>query len=96
MREAPADLVLMDVQMPDLDGLEAIRRIRADPEIRFVPIVAVTALAMAGDRERCLAAGANAYMSKPLRLRSLIETVESFLSPSPENENGRRTEHSDR
>lgn len=95
VRQAPTDLVLMDVQMPDMDGLEAIRRIRADPDIRFVPIVAVTALAMAGDRERCLAAGANAYMSKPLRLRSLIETVESFLSPSPETEHGRRTEHSD-
>jgi CheY-like chemotaxis protein len=80
LREAPTDLALMDVQMRDMDGREAIRQIRVDPDIRFAPIIAITALAMAGDRDRCLAAGANAYMSKPLRLRSLIESVESFLS----------------
>jgi CheY-like chemotaxis protein len=67
----------MDIQMPQMDGLEAIRRIRADPELQAIPVVAVTALAMAGDAERCLAAGANAYLSKPVRLKELVATIEA-------------------
>ncbi|MFP4391029.1 MAG: response regulator, partial [Desulfococcaceae bacterium] len=94
-RQNPPDLMLMDVQMPDMDGLEAIRNLRADPQLRFVPVIAITALAMAGDRERCLSAGANAYMSKPVRLRTLIKTVENFLALSPENSHGQRAGHSD-
>lgn len=79
-RSDPPALILMDVQMPDMDGLEAIRQIRSEENLRFIPIIAITALAMAGDRERCLAAGANAYMSKPLRLRALKEVITDFLS----------------
>jgi PAS domain S-box-containing protein len=83
-REIRPDAVLMDVQMPVLDGLSAIRALRADPraEVRAVPIVALTALAMAGDRERCLEAGADAYLSKPVSLRGLAALLDELLSRS--------------
>lgn len=76
------DLILMDIQMPVMDGLEAIRRIRAsESEMKNtqVPIIALTALAMPGDRERCLQAGANGYLSKPVRLTDLIKSIGGFL-----------------
>jgi PAS domain S-box-containing protein len=79
-RQEHPDLILMDIQMPKLDGLEATREIRQDPDIARVPIVALTALAMSGDRERCLAAGASEYMSKPITLRKLDETIQRLLS----------------
>ena len=72
------DLILMDIQMPEMDGLQAIERLRAAEQTAVVPIVALTALAMPGDEERCLAAGANAYLSKPLSLKQLIRLIESF------------------
>ena len=74
-----SDIILMDIQMPELDGLEAIRRLRRMPDWNRKPIVALTAMAMAGDRERCLAAGANHYMSKPVSLRELTAVIESCL-----------------
>jgi CheY-like chemotaxis protein len=73
------DVVLMDIQMPELDGLEAIRRLRRMSGWAKKPIVALTAMAMAGDRERCLSAGANLYMSKPVSLRELTAVIESCL-----------------
>jgi PAS domain S-box-containing protein len=73
--ELKPTVVLMDIQMPGLDGLEAIKQIRASPTTASVPIVALTALAMQGDRERCMAAGANDYLSKPVRLRHVLEVV---------------------
>ena len=72
-------LILMDIQLPALDGLEAIRRLRADPATISTPIIALTALAMPGDRERCLAAGANEYMSKPVSLSKLLGVIEAQL-----------------
>ena len=78
----PFDLVLMDVQMPELDGLEAtaaIRRSEADGP-RRLPIVAMTAHAMVGDRERCLAAGMDGYLAKPIRARELLAIIEQVLS----------------
>ena len=72
------DLVLMDVQMPELDGIEAARAIRRNDRWRKLPIVAMTAHAMNGDRERCLEAGMNDYLSKPVSPSHLIETVESY------------------
>ncbi|MDJ0702385.1 MAG: response regulator [Leptolyngbyaceae cyanobacterium MO_188.B28] len=78
--EAP-DLILMDIQMPHMDGLEAMQRIRHDPNLIDVPIIALTALAMNGDRERCLAAGANDYLSKPVKLKQLANVIQQLLIP---------------
>jgi signal transduction histidine kinase/DNA-binding response OmpR family regulator len=80
IEEEQPSLVLMDIQMPVLDGLEATRRIRRDPRFRDLPIVAMTAHAMNGDRERCLRAGMNDYVAKPVHPDHLLSTVESFLS----------------
>ncbi len=76
------DIILMDIQMPDMDGLEATRQIRADGQIGSIPIIALTALAMPGDLERCLGAGANDYMAKPVKLKQLLEKIAQQL-PSP-------------
>ncbi|MFO0213054.1 MAG: response regulator, partial [Pseudanabaena sp.] len=73
------NLILMDIQMPRLDGLEAIRQIRLDPNLVHIPIVALTALAMSGDRKRCLEAGANEYLSKPVKLKELSLAIEKLL-----------------
>ena len=73
------DLILMDVQMPLLDGFSAIQRIRGIPAVAHVPIVALTALAMAGDREKCLAAGADYYLAKPVSLSALAAMIERML-----------------
>ena len=75
----PPDLILMDVQMPVMDGLEAMRHIRAHPALGQMPIVALTALVMPGDRERCLKAGANAYLAKPLPLDGLDTLIQRLL-----------------
>jgi PAS domain S-box-containing protein len=73
------DVILMDIQMPAMDGLEAMTLLRRDPHFACTPIVALTALAMPGDRERCLAAGASDYLSKPVSLKTLAETIEKLL-----------------
>ncbi|WP_017299127.1 response regulator [Nodosilinea nodulosa] len=73
------DVILMDIQMPDMDGLEATRQIRADGQISSIPIIALTALAMPGDLERCLGAGANDYMAKPVKLKQLLDKITQQL-----------------
>jgi PAS domain S-box-containing protein len=72
-------IILMDIQMPAMNGLEAIRHLRANPRFRSTPIIAVTALAMPGDRERCLKAGATEYVIKPLGLKKLLQTINGML-----------------
>ncbi len=73
------DIILMDIQMPIMDGFEATKQIRLDPNLIDTPIIAVTALVMQGDRERCLAAGMNRYMSKPLDLKQLATQIAELL-----------------
>lgn len=73
--EHAPDLVLMDIQLPDLDGVQALRRLRADARTAGIPVLALTAQAMRGDRERFLAEGFDGYLSKPVDVRELIGTV---------------------
>jgi CheY-like chemotaxis protein/anti-sigma regulatory factor (Ser/Thr protein kinase) len=74
------DLILMDIQMPVIDGLTAIKQIRLDPDVADIPIIALTALAMADDRERCLDAGASEYLQKPLKLKQLATSIQQILN----------------
>jgi signal transduction histidine kinase/CheY-like chemotaxis protein len=76
---ARPDLILMDVQMPLMDGLEATKQIRQITSLVKVPIIALTALAMADDRDRCLAAGANEYLTKPIKLKELVTMIQKVL-----------------
>ena len=73
------DLILMDIQMPRMDGFEATRQLRSEPNFKDTPIIALTALAMPNDRERCLAAGMNEYISKPVNLKGLVKIIQSCL-----------------
>jgi CheY-like chemotaxis protein len=77
--EVGPDLILMDIQMPKISGVEATRRLRANPRFADTPILALTALAMPGDRELCLAAGASAYIAKPFLLKDLVRTIREWL-----------------
>jgi CheY-like chemotaxis protein len=78
-KELP-NLILMDVQMPVMDGLEALRHLQADPATRGIPVVALTAYAMKGDRERLLDAGFVEYLSKPLDIDSFLEVVRRYIA----------------
>ena len=77
--EIKPDIILMDIQMPTMNGLDAIHRLRQNPLFRSTPIIALTALAMPGDRERCLQAGANEYLSKPVSLKRLLKTIGDLI-----------------
>ncbi len=76
--QAP-DLILMDVQLPGMDGLSLTRRLKGDQKTAAIPIVALTALAMTGDRERTLEAGCSGYISKPINTRTFAAEVRKFL-----------------
>jgi len=74
------DLILMDIQLPVMDGYEATRRIRSNPELKSVPIIAVTSYALAGDEAKALAAGCTAYITKPFSPRALLAKVQEHLT----------------
>lgn len=76
------DLILTDILMPELDGYEFAQRLKADSNLARIPLVAVTALAMIGDRERIIAAGFDGYISKPIDPQKFVAQVESFLAKS--------------
>jgi len=77
--EAP-DLILMDMSLPVLDGWEAARRLKAAPETRSIPIIALTAHAMAGDREKAIESGCDDYDTKPIEFQRLLEKIETILA----------------
>ena len=87
--EHAPDLVLMDIQLPDFDGVEALRRLRTDERTAAIPVLAVTAQAMLGDRERFLAAGFDGYVAKPVNVGELIGTVQHHCGGSPRPISGR-------
>ncbi len=80
------DVVLLDINLPDVDGYEVVRRLRANPTSRTLPVVAITAKALPGDAERALAAGCDLYMSKPIAVRALWAALERILSSQPKAE----------
>ena len=77
-RERP-DLILMDIQLPGIDGYEVTRRIKADPALRAIPIIAVTSYALSGDDQKALAAGCDAFVTKPFSPRALLAKIRGFL-----------------
>jgi two-component system cell cycle response regulator len=76
------DLVIMDLQMPVMDGYEAAKLLKADPAVAAIPLVAVTAYAMVGDRERIMACGFDGYMTKPIDPQTFVRELERYLAPS--------------
>jgi len=82
VRDVRPDLILMDVQMPEMDGIEATRRLRAMPEFKDLPIIMLTALSMNNDRDKCLSAGATDYVAKPYSLKSLAKKIQEYINRS--------------
>lgn len=78
-RNARPDLILMDIQLPEISGLDVTRKIKADDEIKNIPVVAVTAFAMKDDEEKILRAGCEAYISKPISIDHFLSTIKKFL-----------------
>jgi len=79
IEQARPDLILMDIQLPLLSGLDATRQIKAKPGLKDIPVIALTAKAMKGDREEALAAGCDGYLSKPVNSRQLSEIMAKWL-----------------
>jgi two-component system, cell cycle response regulator DivK len=78
-RKHRPDLILMDIQLPEVSGLEVTKWLKDDPELKAIPVVAVTAFAMKGDEERIREGGCEAYLSKPISVGKFIETIRQFL-----------------
>jgi two-component system cell cycle response regulator DivK len=79
-RQQQPDLILMDIQLPGMDGLEATTLLKADAATRAIPVIALTALAMKGDEERIRAAGCDAYIAKPMRYKEFLSVIETQLA----------------
>lgn len=80
--EIRPDLILLDIQLPGMDGHAVARALKSNPQLKSIPIVAVTSYAMVGDREKCLEAGAEGYIEKPINPETFASEVEQFLPPS--------------
>jgi two-component system, cell cycle response regulator DivK len=78
-RQETPDLVIMDIQLPKLSGLDATRRIRAEPQTAQIPIIVITSFALSGDAQKAKDAGASAYLAKPYSPRQLLETIRTFV-----------------
>lgn len=78
-RQHRPDLILMDIQLPEISGIDVTRRLKADPELKAIPVIAVTAFAMKGDEERIRQGGCEAYVSKPISVPKFIETIKTYL-----------------
>ena len=76
-------LVLMDIQLPTMDGITALRRLRADPETASIPVIAVTASVTTSERDRVVAAGFNGYISKPIDVATFGDTIDAFVAAGP-------------
>jgi two-component system cell cycle response regulator DivK len=81
-RQYLPDLILMDLQLPDLSGLDATRQLKADPETRQIPVIAVTAFAMAGDEKKALDHGCDGYVAKPIILKEFLNLIASYIGLS--------------
>jgi two-component system, cell cycle response regulator DivK len=79
-RTQSPDLILMDIQLPLLDGYEATRRIKAQSDLRHIPVIVVTSYALSGDEEKARAAGCDDYVAKPYSARKLLETINRYLT----------------
>jgi two-component system cell cycle response regulator DivK len=86
-RQYRPDLILMDLQLPDISGLEVTQQLKADADTASIPIVAVTAFAMAGDEKRALEHGCDAYIAKPIDLRKFLDVIAGFVGP-PDHPSG--------
>ena len=82
-RQHRPDLILMDIQLPDISGLEAVRQLKGDPLTQPIPVLAVTAFAMAGDERKALDSGCDGYITKPIMLREFLATIEKFIGGGP-------------
>lgn len=80
VREIKPDLILMDIQLPEISGFDITRNLKAEADLREIPIIAVTAFAMKDDEERILKAGCEAYISKPISIIPFLQTIERFVS----------------
>jgi two-component system, cell cycle response regulator DivK len=82
-RQHRPDLILLDIQLPDITGMEVADQLKADENTRRIPLVAVTAFAMSGDRQRVLESGCDDYLAKPFNVREFLSLVERYTSPNP-------------
>ena len=80
-RNIQPDLIVMDIQLPEISGLDITRKIKADRDISHIPVIAVTAFAMKDDEEKIMAAGCEAYLSKPIGIDDFLSTIRRFLEP---------------
>ena len=82
-RKNRPDLILMDIQLPEISGLEITKMLKADDDLRSIPVIAVTAFAMKGDEQKIRNGGCDGYIAKPISVASFLQTVSRFLEPQP-------------